>query len=133
MRRSTAGWLEIGGKRIYARSKWEKNYARYLQFLKENGGIDDWEHEPDTFWFDGIKRGVTSYLPDFKVFGPDRDEDGLFVVRYHEVKGYMDGKSKTKLKRMAKYHPEVEMILVDGPAYKALAKLMKPVLADWES
>ena len=61
------GWREIGGKRKYFRSKWESNYARYLQFLKEHKQIEDWHHECETFWFEGIKRGVCSYLPDFKV------------------------------------------------------------------
>ena len=53
-----AGWREIGGQRIYARSRWEANYARYLEWLRANGSIAKWEHEPETFWFEGIKRGT---------------------------------------------------------------------------
>src|SRR4030042_269614 len=43
------GWREIGGKKKYYRSRWEANYARYLEFLKVNGEINGWEHKPKTF------------------------------------------------------------------------------------
>ena len=33
------GWLEIGGKRCYMRSAWERNVARYYQWLKDQGGL----------------------------------------------------------------------------------------------
>jgi hypothetical protein len=89
------GTIEIGGKTFFARSSWEANIAAYLQFLKEHNEILDWEHEPETFWFEKIKRGVRSYLPDFKV----TKNDGSFY--FAEVKGWMDDKSKTKIKRMA--------------------------------
>src|SRR5688500_528722 len=35
-------WVEIEGKRFYARSKWEVQYAFFLQFLKDQGQIMDW-------------------------------------------------------------------------------------------
>lgn len=54
------GWREVGGKRCYFRSKWEANYARYLQWMKDQGKIAEWEHEPETFWFEAIKRGTWS-------------------------------------------------------------------------
>jgi hypothetical protein len=100
-RQTKAGWREIGGKRNYYRSMWEANYARYLEYLKRHHLIMDWEYEPVTFWFESIKRGVRSYKPDFRV----TDSDGAVV--YHEVKGFMDTKSATKLKRMSKYYPLV--------------------------
>jgi hypothetical protein len=87
---STAGYREdIGGQ--YFRSAWEANYARFLNF----SGIK-WEYEKKTFWFEKIRRGVRSYTPDFYLI----DEKV-----YHEVKGWMDKKSATKLKRMKTYHP----------------------------
>ena len=119
------GWREIGGKRNYYRSRWEANYARYLQFLKDSGEIEDWEHEPETFWFEAIMRGTRSYLPDFKV---TEKETSYFV----EVKGWMDARSKTKLKRMKKYHPDVEVRLVDDKAYMKLSKAIGPYIKDWE-
>lgn len=121
-----AGWRDIGGKRCYFRSRWEANYARYLDFLKRNNQISDWEHEPDTFWFEEVKRGVRSYLPDFKVYNIDETHE------YHEVKGWMDAKSKTKLKRMAKYHPSIKMVLIDGPVYKSIAKSARTLIKGWE-
>src|SRR5687768_3513242 len=96
---SSASWRVIGGIRKYFRSRWEANYARYLEWLKTNGEIVSWTHEPKTFWFEKIKRGTRSYLPDFCVI----EKNGKEV--YYEVKGYMDSKSKTKIKRMAKYYP----------------------------
>lgn len=120
------GWHTVGGKRCYFRSKWEVNYARYLEWLKGLGEISEWEYEPDTFWFEAIKRGTRCYTPDFKV----TEANGK--VAYHEIKGWMDDRSKTKLKRMAKYHPEVQLVLVDSSAYKKLARQVKNLVPDWE-
>lgn len=105
---STAAWHEIGGKRIYFRSKWEWRYALYLQSQKENGEIKDWEYEPQTFWFEAIKRGVRSYKPDFKVL-----EDSGSTI-WIEVKGYMDTKSIVKLKRFKRYFPNEKIMLIDS-------------------
>lgn len=121
-----AGWREIGETRKYYRSRWEANYARYLQWLKDKGEIADWRHEPETFWFDGIKRGVRSYLPDFRVF----ENDG--TSKLHEVKGWMDARSKTTLKRMAKYHPTETVILVRERDYNAIARQLGRLIEGWE-
>lgn len=109
----------------YFRSAWEANYARYLNWLVARGQIARWEYEPDTFVFEAIKRGSRFYTPDFKVYG----NDGRF--EYHEVKGYMDQRSATKLKRMAKYYPEVRIVLIDRPVYQSIAK-SKALFAGWE-
>jgi len=121
-----AGWRTIGGIKKYYRSRWEANYARYLEWLKQKGEIADWKHEPTTFWFENIKRGVRSYLPDFLV----TENNGKQV--YHEVKGWMDPKSKTKLKRMAKYYPDIPILLIDKSAYTALKKVLAGLISDWE-
>src|SRR5574338_782510 len=89
---SHKGWITVGGKEFHYKSQWEKNYAKFLQFLKEKNQIQDWEYEPKTFWFENIKRGVRSYLPDFKVINLDGSHYWV------EVKGYMDARSKTKIK-----------------------------------
>jgi len=102
------GWEEIGGKRNFYRSSWEVKYARHLQNLKSYKEIKDWLHEPQTFWFDGIRRGVVSYLPDFKVF---RNDGTHYWV---EVKGFMDAKSATKIKRFKKYFPNETLIVIDN-------------------
>ncbi len=107
---------------MYFRSKWEANYAIYLDFLIRQGQIKEWEYEADVFVFEEIQFGTRSYRPDFKVF----TNDGLF--EYHEVKGYMDGPSKTKLKRMAKYYPDVKLILIDAPVYNEIKKKLGKLL-----
>ena len=122
---SSAAWHEIGGVKKYYRSKWEANYAYYLEWLKSNGQIQSWKHEPKTFWFDGIKRGVVSYLPDFEVI----ENDGRVV--YHEVKGWMDSRSATKIKRMAKYHPSVGLIVIDKRAYIQIYKKVSGIVPGW--
>ena len=114
---------DLGG--LYLRSSWEANYARYLNFLLNHGEIDRWEYEPDTFWFHAIKRGTRSYLPDFKVL-----ESGL--VYYVEVKGWMDQKSKTKLRRMAKYYPDTEIRLVDKKPYLEIQSKLGRLIVGWE-
>ena len=121
-----AGWRDFGGKRKYYRSRWEANYGRYLEWLKENKQIISWEHESKTFWFDGIKRGCMSYLPDFEVTGLNG------IIEFHEIKGWMDDKSKTKIKRMAKYHPEIKLIVIDSKAYKSIEKTVKGLVPGWE-
>lgn len=111
---------------LFVRSSWEANYARYLNWLKSIGEIDDWEYEADCFVFEAIKRGTRSYTPDFKIYNTDD------TIIYHEVKGWMDSKSKTKLKRMAKYYPEVEIVLIDEDAYRAIEKDVRMFIPNWE-
>ncbi len=122
-----AGWREVSGRRNYYRSRWEANYARYLDWLRERGEIKDWAHEPETFWFDGIKRGVRSYLPDFRVW----ENDGS--TRLHEVKGWMDARSKTTLKRMSKYHPDETIIVIREKQYNEIARKLSSLIEGWES
>ena len=120
-----------GGKRadlndLYVRSSWEANWARYLNWLMSIGEIEKWEYEPDTFQFEGIKRGSRFYTPDFRVVNKDGS------IEYHEVKGYMDQRSATKLKRMAKYYPEIKIVLIDKKPYYAVARSVRGFIANWE-
>ncbi len=119
------GWYVVGDKRYYFRSNWERRYALYLEILKRHGEISDWQYEPDTFWFDKIKRGVRSYKPDFKV----THKNGS--IEYIEVKGYMDSKSATKIKRMRIYHPTVVIRLVQREWFSQNAKALKALCKDW--
>ena len=120
-------WRTIGEKKSYFRSSWEANYARYLQYLKEKNQIKEWEHEPKTFWFLNVLRGCRSYLPDFRVTNID---NSFYWV---EVKGYMDDKSKTKLKRFKKYYPEEKIILIDSNWYNKNKKKLCLLISGWES
>jgi len=121
-----SGWREIGGVKKYYRSRWEANYARYLQWLLEKGEIQKWDHEPETFWFEKIKRGCRSYLPDFKVTENNGD------IVWYEVKGWMDARSKTKLKRMAKYHPDINLQLIQKKEYREIERKLSSMILGWE-
>lgn len=122
-----AAWREVGPQRCYFRSRWEANYARYLEWLRSIGEINSWEHEPHTFWFEGIRRGCVSYLPDFRVVNNDGS------VQWHEVKGWMDARSKTVLKRMAKYHPKEVLIVIREKQYREIARKVSSLIAGWEA
>lgn len=125
-KKSTAGWRNIGYHRCYFRSLWEANYAKWLEYQTSQGMLWGWEHEPTTFWFEDIKRGVRSYLPDFKVWTTSTE--------YHwaEVKGWMDPKSATKLKRMAKYYPDEKIVLIDSKWFAANSSKLKLIIPSWE-
>jgi hypothetical protein len=116
---------DLGG--IFFRSSWEANYARYLNFLRARGLVYRWEHEPETFWFKGIKRGCVSYLPDFKVWD-SKDSEAYYV----EVKGWMDPKSRTKIKRFLKYYPELTLKLVDREMYSWIKSQYSGLIEGWE-
>lgn len=73
------------------RSSWEANFIRVLNIYKI-----DFKFEPTVFSFP-IKRGTKGYTPDFLL---TRNNDWV------EIKGYLDDKSKIKLKRFKRYYPE---------------------------
>lgn len=123
----SAGWRTIGGQACYYRSMWESNFARWLQYQVDHEMIASWEHEPHTFWFLEIKRGVRSYLPDFKVYNLDGSHYWV------EVKGYWDAKSLTKVKRLAKYYPQEKLILIDSKWFLSNNKKLKLIIPGWES
>lgn len=121
-----------GGKREdlgnqYFRSAWEANYARYLNWLVSKGEIDGWSYEPVTFEFVGIKRGVRFYTPDFRVETRGAHE-------WHEVKGWMDSQSKTRMKRMAKYYPGEKVVMIDRKWFASARRAGMPaMIPEWES
>ena len=121
----SAHWRTIGDKKCYYRSLWEARYAAYLQFMKEHNSIKDWEYEPQTFWFEEIKRGVRSYLPDFKVI--DFDDSHHWI----EVKGWMSPKCKTKIKRFKKYYPKEKLILVEKNWFIKNSKKLNWLWKEW--
>ncbi len=44
----------------------------------------------------------------------------------------MDPKSKTKLKRMAKYYPNIKLVLIDKKYYEDIKKKMSKIIPGWE-
>jgi len=89
------GRRSVIGKRAdlnqFFRSNWEANCARWFNHQGKS-----WSYEPQVFSFleHGIKRGTVSYCPDFKV--------GTLWV---EVKGQLDPKGKTAIRRFKKFYP----------------------------
>jgi hypothetical protein len=110
----------------FFRSSWEANYARYLNWLISVGEVTSWEFECRTFLFEGQTRGVISYTPDFRVVMPDGS------VQWHEVKGWMDDKSKSRLKKMAKFYPDETVVLIDSKVYHGIAKSVSRMIPNWE-
>jgi len=66
-------------------------------------------------------------MPDFKVWDQEDAEP-----YYYEVKGWMDAKSKTKLKRMAKYYPNVKILVFGKKEYNDLKKKLSAIIPNWE-
>jgi len=116
------GYFKIGDKEIYFRSKWEANYALYLNFLMNKGNIREWQYEEDNFIFDQIQSGTRSYRPDFKIYNLNG------TIEYHEIKGWMTPRSKTQMKRMKKYYPDVKLILITSKDYKQLRSKLGKVI-----
>jgi len=110
----------------FFRSSWEANWARYLNFLKENKEIKNWKYEAKIFRFKGVKRAPYSYMPDFKV----TQNDGTVI--YQEVKGWERSKDRSKFKRMAKFFPKIKLEIIDQKRYNSVAKWGKAISLFWE-
>jgi hypothetical protein len=111
----------------------ESNWARYLEFQRQQGLIFKWEYEPLTLWFDqprgtgqGIRRGVVSYKPDFRL----TQNDGSIL--YQEVKGYMTSENRTALKRLKIYYPEITIEVIDTKRYNRVARQVGAIIKNWE-
>jgi hypothetical protein len=114
---------------IFVRSSWEANVARVLNYQAKRDEIWRWEYEPEIYWFLNIKRGTRSYTPDFKIWPEKNNEKEFYFI---EVKGHMDPRSKTKLKRMAKYYPEIKIEICDRSIYKKLEEEYRGKIPEWE-
>lgn len=112
------------GRIITFRSNWECNYAFYLEWLKQQSEIREWEYEPERYNFD-VKEGnmmvrIGTYLPDFRVTNND---GSVYLV---EIKGKSQG--MRKLQRMKKYYKHIPLVLVDSKEYNALKKKLGRML-----
>lgn len=120
-----AGTYAVGDKEIYFRSLWEANYGLYLEWLKQQGQIHDWEYEPERYYFiltEGNRQKAlgNGYLPDFRIWTSKTD----FYLA--EIKGRPQG--MIKLKRMKKYYPHIKIELVDRRSYGDLKRKLGKVL-----
>lgn len=81
----------VNGQPAFMRSGWEADVARWLTHKEY-----EWSYEPEVFYFEEIKHGTVSYCPDFKYGKTD-----LWL----EVKGHLDQKGKTAIRRFKKFYP----------------------------
>lgn len=111
------------------KSSWERNVFRFLHYMH-------WAHikyEPMTFKFETPYRKALDYKPDFFAVHPEDYKKGTSTYRRPEddpsttpprvdngqlkiieVKGRLDGKSKTKLRGFRKHYPDLikQMIII---------------------
>ncbi len=80
-------------------------------FLIGQKVLKAWTREPEIFKFP-VAQGCVTYEPDFLLeFADGREE-------YHEVKGFMDKKSATRLARMKEFYPEKVVRVIDKEWFK---------------
>ena len=111
---------------LYVRSRWEANFARYLNWLLAQGKIKSWEYEPKTFRFPRKKGEPTWYTPDFRVWL----NNGCHC--WYEVKGWMDLKSRARLSRFVSHYPREQLIVVDEAWFRRAHRSLRWRLPHWE-
>jgi hypothetical protein len=82
------------------KSATEANFARILKHL----GVP-WAYEERAFTFDGYKTKPHVYIMDFEIRGRKELPDGL-EQGWVEIKGWMNPRSRNKLRRYKKCWPE---------------------------
>lgn len=116
---------DFGFNKIYTfRSGWEENWAYYLEWLKENKQIHDWEYESERYFFDKKEGNIIirlgSYLPDFIVWDtPDK-------FHIDELKGKSQG--MRKIQRMKKYYPNIKINLIQAKEYNEIKRKVGKML-----
>lgn len=112
----------------YFRSRWEANYARYINYLVSTEGlIKSWEYEPQTFNFDKVRTKPFCYTPDFRI----TYNDG--TIEYHEVKGWDYSNGKKARQRFKKYFPALKLILRDKSWFKSILNHgIDKLIPNWE-
>jgi hypothetical protein len=85
------------------RSSWERNFYRVLLRIYPKDRI---EYEPQRYTFKKPYRRVLDYCPDFII---DR---GLPTQKIYEVKGWLDGPSRTRLLGFQKNYPDAAARLI---------------------
>jgi len=104
-----------------ARSTWEANYARILQYLNI-----EYEYEPLFYLNDGDR--TRRYRPDFYVRGFDQ---------YIELKGTNPAWSTPKglegFLLFRRQHPDKQILLITREHYNDLTKRFRPLIPLWET
>jgi hypothetical protein len=121
---NVSGWWTNGTNVYYMRSMMESNFAWFLETLTSIGEIRDWTYEPKPA-FEFPTRANNTYLPDFQIW----TKDGETI--FYEVKGYLDSRSKIKLNRMKKYHPLVNIEIIDKKKMSLIKEQFKSLVKNW--
>jgi hypothetical protein len=133
---------------IYYASGWERDVARFLEYLKTHNVIEGWEYEPETFLFtgNGYKRGPWAYKPDFclrfrydankrllcllRDIGFEHTDPGVLV--FWEVKGQEKGSDRSKWRRF-RSHVGYPLEIVEREKMRLIEAGFKPLIPRWES
>lgn len=91
----------VGGKDCKFDSDGEHKLADYLQLLKEQGYIKDWERESHSFILMD-----TSWKIDFTI----RNNDDSF--EYYEYKGAVEPRTRKLINQTMEFHPQAQITMV---------------------
>lgn len=113
-------------------SNYEYNYALFLDYLYTNGDIKGWVRNTTKFAFSkpvtyANGKVVSSYRPDFIVFG----DDGTYEI--HEVKGWMNDRSKLSMQQFKKDYPYLKLKVIYKDDMLALQSEYESKLWGWEN
>ena len=109
----------IDGAEVTFKSKLEYRYAQYLDWLKDEGDVIEWDYEgklgrclKPVFIFKNVKTNPVQYIPDFWVKFKDKHH-----IEWHECKGMLQQYDLSKFKRMFEQYPDqyIKVIFAQKP------------------
>ena len=116
-RHTRRGYREDLG--FYARSSWEANFARILNFLEE-----EFYYEPKRFVIRGLhEKVVATYLSDFYLVRLDQ---------YVDIKGFWDENSRAKITMFRNAFPDIKFDVVDSQSYRKMESKFSGLVPNWE-
>lgn len=127
----------------YYMSGWERDFARFLTYLKDLNIVEGWEYEPQRFNFIGYyNSNPLFYIPDFVVkFSASKLTTSLEpllpdvspgTLMYVEVKGQETGRDRNKWKRFRKVTGN-KLNVVKRNEMKFIQDRFSDLMPNWES
>lgn len=127
----------------YYMSGWERDFARFLNYLMDVGLVEGWEYEPQRFNFIGFyNSNPLFYVPDFvvrfthatevnklSIFLPDATTGSTLYI---EVKGQETGRDRNKWKRFRKVTGN-KLNVVKRDEMKDIQERFSDIIPNWES
>jgi len=102
------------------KSKAERMWADYLEFLKELGAIEEWEYEPETFQCGTKYRKERIYTPDFRVM---ENYKGHTTTVYHEVKTSLRQKDISRFKWLKEFHVVIIVLVLPNRPKRSVKQI----------